>query len=113
MSVVLESRNLSKRFFLRHNPASELKVRLLSLFDPSRRQRVEEFWALTSVSLNIRQGESVGLIGRNGSGKSTFLKVIAGIHRPTTGKLLVARGVRIGSMTTSLRRTHSQKSCGT
>ena len=98
MSVVLESRNLSKRFFLRHNPASELKVRLLSLFDPSRRQRVEEFWALTSVSLNIRQGESVGLIGRNGSGKSTFLKVIAGIHRPTTGKLLVARGVRIGSM---------------
>jgi ABC-type polysaccharide/polyol phosphate transport system ATPase subunit len=98
VSLVLESRELSKRFFLRHNPASELKVRLLSLFDPSRRQRVEEFWALNSVSLNIRQGESVGLIGRNGSGKSTFLKVIAGIHRPTTGRLLVARGVRIGSM---------------
>ena len=73
-------------------------MRLLGLFDLSRRQRVEEFWALKSVSLKIRQGESVGLIGRNGSGKSTLLKVVAGIHRPTSGELLVARGVRIGSM---------------
>jgi len=98
LSLALESRDLSKRFFLRHNPAAELKVRLLGLFDLSRRQRVEEFWALKSISLKIRQGESVGLIGRNGSGKSTFLKVVAGIHRPTTGELLVARGTRIGSM---------------
>ena len=98
MSLVLESRDLSKRFFLRHNPAAELKVRLLGLFDLSRRQRVEEFWALKSVTLKIRQGESVGLIGRNGSGKSTLLKVVAGIHRPTTGDLLVASGARIGSM---------------
>jgi ABC-type polysaccharide/polyol phosphate transport system ATPase subunit len=98
LSLVLESRDLSKRFFLRHNAAAELKVRLLSLFDLSRRQRVEEFWALKSVSLKIRQGESVGLIGRNGSGKSTLLKVVAGIHRPTSGTLLVARGARIGSM---------------
>ena len=98
MSLVLESRDLSKRFFLRHNPAAELKVRLLGLFDRTRRQRVEEFWALKSVSLKIRQGESVGLIGRNGSGKSTFLKVVTGIHRPTGGDLLVASGTRIGSM---------------
>jgi ABC-type polysaccharide/polyol phosphate transport system ATPase subunit len=98
LSLVLESRDLSKRFFLRHNPAAELKVRLLGLFDLSRRQRVEEFWALKSVTLKIRQGESVGLIGRNGSGKSTLLKVVAGIHRPTTGELLVAGHARIGSM---------------
>lgn len=98
MDLVLESREVSKRFFLRHNPAAELKVRLLGLFDLSRRQRVEEFWALRSVSLKIRKGESLGLIGRNGSGKSTFLKLIANIHRPTGGDLLVARGARIGSM---------------
>ena len=98
MDLILESREVSKRFYLRHNPSAELKVRLLGLFDLSRRQRVEEFWALRSVSLKIRRGESVGLIGRNGSGKSTFLKLIANIHRPTGGELLVARGARIGSM---------------
>ncbi len=96
--LVFESRKLSKRFLLRHNPAGELKVRLLGLFDRSRRQQVEEFWALRSVSLAVRAGEALGIIGRNGSGKSTFLKLIAGIHRPTSGDLFVARGVRIGSM---------------
>ena len=71
---------------------------MLGLFDGSRRQRVEEFWALRSVSLKVHDGEALGLVGRNGSGKSTFLKVIAGIHQPTSGDLLVARGTRIGSM---------------
>jgi ABC-type polysaccharide/polyol phosphate transport system ATPase subunit/SAM-dependent methyltransferase len=98
LSVVIEARDLSKRFYLNHNPAGELKVKVLGLFDRSRRPRVEEFWALKSVSVRIREGESVGLIGRNGSGKSTMLKLIAGIHRPTSGQLLVARGARIGSM---------------
>ena len=98
MAVVIEARELSKRFYLNHNPTAELKVKVLGLFDVARRQRVEEFWALKSVSLKIQQGESVGLIGRNGSGKSTMLKLIAGIHRPTSGQLLIARGTRIGSM---------------
>jgi ABC-type polysaccharide/polyol phosphate transport system ATPase subunit len=98
LPLILESRNLSKRFFLRHNPAAELKVRLLGLFDGSRRQRVEEFWALKGVSLKIDRGEAVGLVGRNGSGKSTFLKLVAGIHRPTSGQLLVDGHARVGSM---------------
>jgi ABC-type polysaccharide/polyol phosphate transport system ATPase subunit len=98
VTLILESRNVSKRFFLRHNPAAELKVRLLALIDGSRRQRVEEFWALKSVSLRICEGEAVGLVGRNGSGKSTFLKLVARIHRPTSGELLVRSGARIGSM---------------
>ena len=98
MSLLVESRDLSKRFYLRHNPSAELKIKVLSLFDGSRRQRVEEFWALRSVSIKVNDGEAVGLVGRNGSGKSTFLKVIAGIHQPTSGDLLVARGTRIGSM---------------
>jgi ABC-type polysaccharide/polyol phosphate transport system ATPase subunit/SAM-dependent methyltransferase len=48
--------------------------------------------------LGIARGEAVGLVGRNGSGKSTFLKLVAAIHRPTSGHLLVPRRARIGSM---------------
>jgi len=98
MATVLEARALSKRFVLHHNPAGALKVRFLGLLHRDRRQRTEEFWALRDVTLRIARGDAVGLVGRNGSGKSTLLKIIASIHRPTSGQLLVARGARIGSM---------------
>jgi ABC-type polysaccharide/polyol phosphate transport system ATPase subunit len=50
------------------------------------------------VSLRISDGESLALVGRNGSGKSTFLKLVAGIHRATGGQLLIRRGLEIASM---------------
>ena len=96
--AVIQAESVSKRFLLRHNASVELKVRFLGLLHPDRRQSIEEFWALKGVSVRIDRGEAVGLIGRNGSGKSTFLKLIAAIHRPTSGRMLVARGARISSM---------------
>src|ERR1051326_8018052 len=95
---ILEAREVSKRFFLRHNPSGSLKVHFLGLFHRGHQEQIEEFWALRDVSLRIGRGESIGLIGRNGSGKSTFLKLIAAIHQPTPGRLLVERGTRIGTM---------------
>ena len=95
---IVEARDLSKRFVLRHNPSGSLKVHFLGLFHRGHKEQREDFWALRDVSLRIGRGESIGLIGRNGSGKSTLLKLIAAIHTPTSGKLLVERGVRIGTM---------------
>ena len=47
--------------------------------------RKEEFWALKDVSIDVVRGASVGIIGRNGAGKSTFLQVLAGIISPDRG----------------------------
>jgi lipopolysaccharide transport system ATP-binding protein len=50
-----------------------------------RREQFETFWALKDVSLDVREGEVLGLIGRNGSGKTTLLKILSRITRPTEG----------------------------
>jgi lipopolysaccharide transport system ATP-binding protein len=57
---------------------------------------VETFWALKDVSLEIKEGEVLGLVGRNGAGKTTLLKILSRITRPTTGYAEI-RG-RIGSL---------------
>lgn len=54
-----------------------------------RQLQFEEFWALKGINLDIKRGESVGLIGSNGSGKSTLLKTMAGVLKPTKGKVTV------------------------
>jgi ABC-type polysaccharide/polyol phosphate transport system ATPase subunit len=61
-----------------------------------RKNPAEFLWALKDVSLEIKQGEVVGLIGRNGAGKTTLLKLLARITRPTVGYAEV-RG-RVGSL---------------
>ena len=53
------------------------------------RIRYEHFWALKGVSVDIREGEVLGIIGPNGAGKSTLLKVVARVLRPTRGRVRV------------------------
>lgn len=51
------------------------------------RAKTEEFWAVKDLSVEINRGEMVGIIGRNGAGKSTFLKLLSRITEPTTGNI--------------------------
>src|SRR3954463_3766655 len=51
-----------------------------------RKQEEREFWALKDVSFEVKPGETVGIIGRNGAGKSTVLKILARITPPTSGR---------------------------
>jgi lipopolysaccharide transport system ATP-binding protein len=79
--VVVDVRSVSKCFNIYDRPQD----RLLQAVWRGRRTYFREFWPLRDVSLQIREGEIVGVIGRNGSGKSTLLQLICGILEPTAG----------------------------
>lgn len=76
--------SVSKRFMLRHDRPRSLADGLRSVLARTRRQ---EFWALKGVSFDVEQGEAVGIIGHNGAGKSTVLKILTGIMEPTDGEI--------------------------
>jgi ABC-type polysaccharide/polyol phosphate transport system ATPase subunit len=56
---------------------------------PLPKNAYDEFWALRAISLEVRRGESLGLIGQNGAGKSTLLNIVCGRLRPTSGSIKV------------------------
>jgi ABC-2 type transport system ATP-binding protein len=82
---------IGKRFRLYHERPTSLKERLIRFGTA-----YEDFWALRGISFDVGEGTTLGLIGPNGSGKTTTLKLIAGILRPTEGRV-VTRG-RIASL---------------
>lgn len=59
----------------------------------ARRTRPGEFWALRDVSFTVEPGESIGVVGRNGQGKSTLLKLVSGVLLPDEGSVAVRGGV--------------------
>jgi lipopolysaccharide transport system ATP-binding protein len=75
--------DISKRFRLYTDRPGNLKQAMTRF----RRVQYEDFWALRNISLEVSPGESFGLIGHNGSGKSTLLRLMARIHRPTSGRV--------------------------
>lgn len=58
-----------------------------------RRKRPDEFWALRDVSFTVHAGEAIGVVGRNGQGKSTLLKLVAEVQLPDEGHVRVHGGV--------------------
>ncbi len=84
--VAIKVENVSKTFRIPHEKIDSVR----SAFVGALKQRTfEEFKALDNVSFEIKKGEFFGIIGRNGGGKSTLLKILAGIYRPDKGKIKI------------------------
>jgi lipopolysaccharide transport system ATP-binding protein len=90
--TVLSIENVSKKYQLHQkgNSNDDLRDTLTrwtrNVFKPSTsKNKIEEFWALKNINLEVKQGDRLGLVGANGAGKSTLLKVLSQITEPTNG----------------------------
>ena len=88
-NTMIEVNDVSMRFRMNTDRIMSLKEFVTASL--SGKMKYNEFTALNHVSFTVRKGETVGLIGHNGAGKSTMLKVISGILQPTEGSV-VTRG---------------------
>lgn len=85
--AIIKVDHVSMRFNLAREKVDSLKEYIIKAFKG--KLQYDEFWALKDVSFEVKRGDAVGLIGLNGSGKSTMLKVIARVLKPTKGKVEV------------------------
>lgn len=84
--IAITAKNISKTFHISEDSHNTVKHRLFNLFNPPKRKDVP---ALKITSLEIKKGECIGLIGRNGCGKTTLTKVLAGVYPTDTGYLKI------------------------
>ena len=81
----IEVRDVTKIYKLYEKPIDRLKESL----HPSHKSYHKDFHALNGISFAVERGQTVGIIGTNGSGKSTILKIITGVLTPTSGEVKV------------------------
>ena len=82
---MIEVQNVTMRFHMNNDRIMSLKEFVTRKI--RRKISYTDFTALNDVSFSVQKGETLGLIGHNGAGKSTMLKVISGILKPTEGKV--------------------------
>lgn len=86
MDKIIEVKNVSMGYRIDSNRVNTLKEWAVTKL--KRQLHYEMFWALKDVSFDVERGEVVGIIGRNGAGKSTILKIISGLFKPTEGTVI-------------------------
>lgn len=87
MNPIIDVRDVTMCFRMENDKTDTLKEFFVKL--AQRRLRYTEFRALKNVGFSVQRGEAIALIGANGSGKSTMLKLIAGVMDPTRGEVQV------------------------
>lgn len=85
-------RGVSKIYHLYDRPQDRLRQAFLW----GRRKLYRDFWALRDVSFDLKRGETLAIIGKNGSGKSTMLQILAGVLQPSAGEVVV--NGRVGAL---------------
>jgi len=105
-NTILQVENLGKKYLIKHQQQVSYtalrdvitdKVKSFGkkiIFPWNHKQsstysKTEEFWALKDVSFKVEQGNVIGIIGRNGAGKSSLLKIISRITEPTKGRIRI------------------------
>ena len=83
--IAIKVNHISKMYKLYNKPSDRFKEAL----GITKEKRYKEHYALNDVSFDVKRGETVGIIGTNGSGKSTILKIITGVLNPTAGNVMV------------------------
>ncbi|KQO15377.1 ABC transporter ATP-binding protein [Paenibacillus sp. Leaf72] len=89
--LAVEVTNVSMRFNLEREKINSLKEYTIKLL--KKNIEYNEFYALKNVSFQVRKGDSFAIVGGNGSGKSTMLKIISGIYKPSEGKVSVSGSI--------------------
>jgi ABC-type polysaccharide/polyol phosphate transport system ATPase subunit len=94
MSTFVKLNNVSVKFRRYENQPGGLKEAVMRMVSPPswvkhRPAGKTDFWGLKNISLDIREGDRIGIVGHNGAGKSTLLKVISRIYRPAEGSFEV------------------------
>ena len=84
----VEVKDLSKKFSMWTGKDLTLKSTIFNLMSGQKLKK-EEFWGLKNISFNIKKGETFGIIGSNGSGKTSLLRILAGIIAPTSGQIII------------------------
>jgi ABC-type polysaccharide/polyol phosphate transport system ATPase subunit len=85
MSSHVALENVGLKFKIYDDKGSTLKEILINKLTKRQLPTKSEFWALQNINLSIKSGERIGIIGNNGAGKSTILKLITKIYEPTIG----------------------------
>lgn len=83
-ALAIQAKGISKTFHISEDSHNTVKHRLFNLFNPPRTKKVQ---AIKTMDFDIYKGECVGILGRNGCGKSTLIRLLAGVFPVDTGEI--------------------------
>ncbi|MCX7965058.1 MAG: ABC transporter ATP-binding protein [Syntrophorhabdaceae bacterium] len=91
--IAISFQNVTKTYPLYHHFKGGIKNLLFHPLEGIKSLKSSQFMAIRDISFEVKKGESFGIIGKNGAGKSTILGLIAGVIKPSKGKIMVNGGV--------------------